>query len=78
MAHGDSATMIVTYTISIDDNGNIYNDVQTHGNTFAKVYKAFLTIKDEVLRQIKERGNCPFNPKLIRENGEPEFETEPQ
>jgi hypothetical protein len=54
---------VVTYTISIDHCGNVYNDTQTHGSSFAEVYKAFQAIKAEVDRQISERRNCPFNPK---------------
>lgn len=54
---------IVTYTISIDRAGNIYNDTQPFNSTFAEVYKAFIAIKAEVDRQIEERRNCPFNPK---------------
>ena len=54
--------MIVTYLISIDEDGNVHNDTQTHGSTFAEVYKAFHSIKKEVDRQIEERRNCPFNP----------------
>lgn len=55
--------MIVTYTISIDKDGNVYNDTQTHGNSFADVYRAFVAIKAEVDRQIAERRVCPYNPK---------------
>lgn len=54
--------MLVTYTISIDEDGNIYNDVQPGNSTFAEVYKAFHAIKEEVDRQIAERRACPFNP----------------
>jgi hypothetical protein len=62
---------VVTFTVGVDLEGNIWNDTQTHGSTFAEVYSAFHKIKAEVQRQIDERRNCPFNPK----NGEPpEFE----
>jgi hypothetical protein len=54
--------MIVTYTISIDKDGNVYNDTQTNGSSFAEVYKAFHAIKAEVDRQIAERRNCPYSP----------------
>jgi hypothetical protein len=53
---------IVTFTISIDVDGNVTNDVQPFDSTFAEVYKAFHCIKAEVQRQIAERRNCPFNP----------------
>lgn len=54
---------LVTYTISIDRNGDVFNDTQTHGNTFGEVYRGFVGIKAEVDRQIEERRACPFNPK---------------
>ena len=54
---------LVTFTISISRNGDVTNDTQTHGNTFAEVYRGFQLIKTEVERQIAERRNCPFNPK---------------
>lgn len=57
---------VVTYTISIDREGNVHNDTQTHGSSFAAVYRAFQSIKVEVDRQIAERRNCPFNPKYPR------------
>jgi hypothetical protein len=63
----DNPQFVVTYTISIDRDGNIYNDTQTHGSSFAEVYRAFQAIKTEVDRQIAERRNCPFNP--INERG---------
>lgn len=59
-----AADLLVTYTISIDRDGNIHNDTQTHGNSFADVYRGFAAIKEEVDRQIVERRNCPFNPKF--------------
>ena len=59
MAHPD---LLVTYTISIGRNGDIYNDTQAHGNTFADVYRGFYAIKAEVDRQIAERRECPYNP----------------
>ena len=55
--------MVVTYTISIDVDGNIYNDVQPHNSSYAEVYKAFRSIKEEVDRQIAQRRECPYNPK---------------
>lgn len=60
------AKMVITYTIGIDADGNVHNDTQTHGSTFAEVYRAFQAIKAEVDRQISERRNCPFNPKYRR------------
>jgi hypothetical protein len=56
------ASPVVTFLICVDKEGNIHNDIQTHGHTFAEVYRAFHAIKAEVDRQINERRNCPFNP----------------
>jgi hypothetical protein len=53
---------IIEYTIKIDRDGNVTNDVATHGNSFAEIYQAFHAIKAEVDRQIAERRICPFNP----------------
>jgi hypothetical protein len=61
---------VVTYTISIDRDGNITNDTQCHGSSFADVYRAFRAIKAEIDRQIDQRRECPFNP---RHGGEPVF-----
>ena len=58
-----AADPLVTITLSIDRNGDVYDDTQTHGNSFADVYRGFIAIKAEVDRQIGERRNCPFNPK---------------
>ncbi len=56
------SNLIVTFTVSVDEAGNIWNDTQTHGRSFAEVYQAFHAIKREVDRQIAERRNCPYNP----------------
>lgn len=53
---------IVTFTVSVDREGNITSRTQTHDSTFADAYRGFHLIKDEVQRQIDERRNCPFNP----------------
>lgn len=58
-----STKPVVTFTISIDQQGNVTNDTQTHGSSFAEVYRAFHAIKVEVDRQIAERRACPFNPR---------------
>lgn len=54
---------LVEYLIKIGRNGDVTNDVVTHGNSFAEVYRGFLLIREEVERQIRERRACPFNPK---------------
>lgn len=53
---------IITYTIEVDADGNITNDTQCHGSSFAQVYRAFHVIRQEVDRQIVQRRECPFNP----------------
>ncbi len=53
---------VLTFTVTIDDQGNVWNDTQTHGRTFSEVYRAFHAVKAEVDRQIQERRNCPYNP----------------
>lgn len=64
---------VLTVTMTVCRNGDIHEDTQTHGNTFADVYKGFVGIRDEIDRQINERRNCPFNPKTVRTDGEPVF-----
>jgi len=54
---------LVTITMSVDEDGNIYDDTQTHGNSFAEVYRGFRCIREELDRQIAGRRQCPFNPK---------------
>jgi hypothetical protein len=54
---------LLTITISIDRDGNVYDDTQTHGNSFADVYRGFVAVRGEIDRQIAERRKCPFNPK---------------
>lgn len=58
---------LVTWTVSIDRDGNVYDDTQVHGNSFADVYRGFVAIRDEANRQIAERRACPFNP-INRDN----------
>lgn len=57
------AKRLVTMTLSVDEDGNIYDDTQTHGNSFSEVYRGFLLLRDEIDRQIADRRKCPFNPK---------------
>lgn len=62
MRDDDSSNLLITLTISIDRDGNVRHDTQTHGNTFAEAYRGFVGIKGEIDRQINERRNCPYNP----------------
>ncbi len=54
---------LLTITISIDRNGDVFDDTQTHDNSFADVYRGFIAVRNEINRQISERRVCPFNPK---------------
>jgi hypothetical protein len=60
---------IVEYSIKIDTQGNIYNDVVTNKHSFAEVYAGFHVILQEVKRQIDERRNCPYNPSVFKQIG---------
>jgi hypothetical protein len=57
-----TADRLVTWTIGIGRDGSVYDDTQTHGNTFAEVYRGFHQIKAELERQIEARRECPYNP----------------
>jgi len=58
---------LVTLSITIDHNGDVFDDTQTYGNSYADVYHGIVAVKAEVERQINERRNCPFNPKYGRD-----------
>ena len=67
---------LVTMTISAAVDGEDYHltdSTQTHGNSWAEVYRGLLMIRDEVQRQIDSRRDCPFNPKTVKQHGDPEF-----
>lgn len=53
---------LVDYHIKIGRDGSVHNDVDTLGNSFADVYRGIVAIRDEVLRQIADRRECPHNP----------------
>jgi len=68
---------LITMTLSVAVDGDDYHvsdSTQTHGNTFAEVYRGMTMIRDEVQRQIDDRRMCPFNPANVRLNGELAFE----
>lgn len=67
---------LVTITISIDRDGSVFDDTQTHGNSFAEVYRGMVAIRAEIDRQIAERRACPFNPKF-GQGENPEWAREP-
>lgn len=68
-----TAKRLLTITLSVDEDGNVYDDTQTHGNTFAEVYKGFTLVREEIQRQIDDRRKCPFNPINVRKDGAPKF-----
>lgn len=59
----DCVDPLLTITFAIGRDGSIHNDTQTHGNSFADVYRAFHAVRNEIDRQIVERRVCPFNPR---------------
>ena len=54
---------LVTVTVSIARNGDVYDDTVTHGNTYADVYSGLVQVRAEIDRQITQRRACPYNPK---------------
>jgi hypothetical protein len=71
---------LVTITLSVEVDGedfHVHDDTQTHGNAWADVYRGMLILRDELQRQIDERAGCPYHPKNIKANGEPNFDAGP-
>lgn len=58
----DITDPVLTITFRVDREGNIANDTQTHGKTFAEVYRGFHAVRQEIDRQIADRRQCPYNP----------------
>lgn len=54
---------LVTLQISIDREGNVYEDTQTHGNSWAEVYRGFVAVRAEIDRQMAAQRTCPYHPK---------------
>lgn len=68
---------LVTMTLSVEVDGDdlhVHDSTQTHGNSWADVYRGTVMLREELDRQIASRRDCPFNPKAVRENGKPDFE----
>ena len=68
---------LVTMTMSVEVDGDdyhVHDSTQTHGNSWADVYRGMVMLRDELNRQLDSRRDCPFNPKSVREHGEPKFE----
>lgn len=55
--------ILVEWNVKILRNGDVINDTLTYDNSFADVYRGLVAVKNEIERQIRERGNCPYNPK---------------
>lgn len=60
------AERLITMTLAIDRHGNVYQDTQTHNNTFAEVYRGTMCIKAELERLVQAQRQCPFHPKTER------------
>lgn len=57
-------TLLVEWNVKILRNGDVINDTLTFNNSFAEVYRGLIAVRNEIDRQIRERKNCPFNPKF--------------
>lgn len=53
---------LVTITIGIGRNGDIFEDTQCHGNGFADVYRGMVAVQARVNELVEQRRSCPFNP----------------
>lgn len=68
---------LVTMTLSVSvegDNFYVSDSTQTHGNSWAEVYRGMIMLRDELQRQIDSAKLCPFNPKNVKANGLPDFD----
>ena len=54
---------LITMTIAIGRNGDVYQDTQTHGNSWGEVYRGTHGIKEEIHRLIADQRSCPLHPK---------------
>lgn len=59
----EKSDRLVTITISVDREGNIFEDTQCHGNSWADVYRGKLLVKARLEELVARRRECPFNPK---------------
>lgn len=66
----------MTMSVAVDgDDFHVSDSTQTHGNAWADVYRGMVMLREELDRQIESRRLCPFNPKRVRQEGEPIFPT---
>lgn len=64
----------MTISVAVDgDDFHVSDSTQTHGNSWADVYRGMTMLRDELNRQIGDAKLCPYNPKNVRANGEPDF-----
>lgn len=54
---------LMTVTLSVHENGELFSDVQTHDRSFAEVHAAMIVARDELIRIVNEQVKCPFYPK---------------
>jgi hypothetical protein len=68
-AHGTQAdnNRLVTITIGIDRNGDVHEDTQCHGNSWADVYKGIHEVKARINELIDNRRECPFIPPKVQQ-----------
>lgn len=57
---------LVTISISIDRNGDVYEDTQCHDNNWADVYRGKVAALERMKFLVAERRECPFNPRNLR------------
>lgn len=55
---------LVTITISVDEDGNISEDTQCHGNDWADVYRGKILVLRRMRELVARRRECPFNPRF--------------
>lgn len=58
----EPTTPLVTMTISIDRDGTVHSDVQTHDNSYSEVAVGLAAVRDEINRVFAERKTCPHYP----------------
>jgi hypothetical protein len=67
---------LITMELCAEQDGehfSVHDSTQTHGNSWADVYRGMVMLRDELNRQIEERRLCPFNPRRVRVDGPPIF-----
>lgn len=57
---------LVTISISIDRNGDVYEDTQCHDNPWGDVYRGKVAALARMKFLVEENRQCPFHPKNAR------------